>query len=70
LMPGNNNQTPSREQDQMFTALVDWVERGIAPDDILIRSRDNTLSYPICVYPKKITWSGGPVSSAQSFSCR
>jgi len=26
--PGKANQTPSREQDQFFTALVDWVERA------------------------------------------
>jgi hypothetical protein len=24
-LPGNANQTPTREQDQFFTALVDWV---------------------------------------------
>ena len=25
--PGNTNQTPTREQDQFFMALVDWVEK-------------------------------------------
>ena len=30
-LPGNANQTPTREQDQFFTALVDWVEKGAAP---------------------------------------
>ena len=30
-LPGNANQTPTREQDQFFTALVDWVEKGDSP---------------------------------------
>ncbi|MBR1210642.1 tannase/feruloyl esterase family alpha/beta hydrolase [Bradyrhizobium sp. JYMT SZCCT0180] len=70
-LPGNANQTPTREQDQFFTALVDWVEKGEAPGDILLTSRDKSISYPICVYPLKTTWNGsGPVTQATSFSCR
>ena len=70
-LPGNNNQTPTREQDQMFSALVDWVETGIAPEDIVIASRDGSVSYPVCVYPKKITWNGsGSSKLATSYSCR
>lgn len=70
-LPGNNNQTPTREQDTLFSALVDWVERGAAPGDIVIRSRDNGTSYPVCVYPKKINWNGtGPAREAASYSCR
>ena len=69
-LPGNANQTPTREQDQFFTALVDWVEKGAAPGEILLTSRDNSISYPICVYPLKTTWNGsGPVTQATSFSC-
>ena len=41
-LPGNANQTPTREQDQFFTALVDWVEKGTAPGEILLTSRDNS----------------------------
>jgi len=70
-LPGNANQTPTREQDQFFTALVDWVERGTAPGDILLTSRDNKISYPVCVYPLRTTWNGtGQVTEAASFSCR
>jgi hypothetical protein len=69
-LPGNNNQTPTREQDQMFTALLDWVEKGTAPSDMLVTSRDSTVSYPICVYPKKITWdSVGSAKVAASYRC-
>jgi hypothetical protein len=70
-LPGNGNQNPTREQDQFFSALVDWVERGVAPGSITISSRDNSVSYPICVYPKKTTWSGsGSAKEAGNYSCR
>ena len=69
-LPGDNNQLPVREQDQMFTALQDWVERGTAPETIVISSRDHGTSLPACVYPKKPTWNGsGPARSASSYSC-
>ena len=70
-LPGNANQTPSREQDQLFTALVDWVEKGTAPNEIMLTSRDNSVSYPVCVYPQRTTWNGsGPATQASSYSCR
>ena len=70
-LPGNANQTPTREQDQMFSALVDWVEKGIAPDQIVIASRDNSVSYPICVYPQQTTWKGtGSAKAAVDYECR
>jgi pimeloyl-ACP methyl ester carboxylesterase len=70
-LPGNANQTPTREQDQFFTALVDWVEKGKAPEEIMLTSRDNSVSYPVCVYPQMTTWNGsGPAKQASSFSCK
>ena len=70
-LPGNTNQTPTREQDQFFTALVDWVEKDTAPGEIMLTSRDNSLSYPVCVYPLRTTWSGnGDAKQASSYSCR
>jgi len=70
-LPGNANQTPSREHDQFFSALVDWVEKGAAPGEILLTSRDKSVSYPVCVYPLRTTWNGrGPVTQATSFGCQ
>ncbi len=64
-LPGNANQTPTREQDQFFTALADWVEKGEAPGDIVLTSRDKTISDPVGVYPLRTTWNGsGPVTQA------
>ena len=69
--PGKANPTPTPAQDTMFSALVDWVERGKAPGSLIIRSRDNAVSYPICVYPQRTTWDGqGPATQAASYSCR
>jgi hypothetical protein len=70
-LPGNGNQTPTRERDQMFSALVDWVEQGIEPGSIVVTSTDGSVSYPICVYPQKITWNGtGSAQVAASYGCR
>jgi hypothetical protein len=70
-LPGNANQTPTREQDQFFTALVDWVEKDVTPGEIMLTSRDNRISYPVCVYPLRTTWNGsGPATLATSYVCR
>jgi feruloyl esterase len=70
-LPGNANQTPTREQDQLFTALVDWVEKDVAPGEIVLTSRDNSVSYPVCVYPQMTTWNGsGPATQPSSYSCK
>jgi hypothetical protein len=70
-LPGNDNQTPSREQDQFFTALVDWVEKDVAPDEIVLTSHNNRVSYPACVYPLRTTWNGtGPATLVASYTCR
>jgi feruloyl esterase len=70
-LPGAGNQTPTREQDQMFTALIDWVEGGKAPGSITVTSRDNTVSYPLCVYPQKAVWNGsGSSKAAASYACQ
>lgn len=70
-LPGVANQTPAPEQDQMFTALVKWVEKGSAPEAIVIESRDRSVSYPICVYPQKTTWKGsGSAKLAENHSCQ
>jgi Tannase and feruloyl esterase len=70
-LPGGANQTPTREQDQMFSALADWVEKASAPGSITLTSRDNSVSYPICVYPQKAIWNGsGSAKSAASYACR
>ncbi|MDB5912804.1 MAG: Feruloyl esterase, partial [Ramlibacter sp.] len=70
MLPGNANQNPAPQQDQMFSTLVEWVERGTAPGEVVITSRDGGTSYPICVHPKKITWIGsGSAKAAANYRC-
>jgi feruloyl esterase len=58
-------------RDELFTALQNWVENGVAPGRMDISSRDSSVSLPICVYPQKITYSGsGAMTAAASYTCQ
>jgi len=61
--------------DNPFGALVDWVERGKAPQtlDGVVRDQSGTVTQtrPICLYPEVATYRGrGDVTTASSFVCR
>jgi len=53
---------------QGFPALVDWVEHGIAPTQIIQQS--GTRTRPVCPYPQTAVYDGvGDPNLASSFSC-
>ena len=56
-----------------LTALVDWVEAGVAPDTFVAVREENgavTLSRPLCPYPNVARYDGvGSAHDAASFSC-
>jgi feruloyl esterase len=58
----------------MQTALEQWVERGVAPEQIVATRSINGVverSRPLCVYPKTAVYLGkGDVNDASSFVCR
>jgi feruloyl esterase len=58
----------------MQTALEQWVERGVAPDQIVAtRSIINVVerSRPLCPYPRVAVYSGrGDTNDAANFTCR
>ena len=61
----------STGRDELFTALMNWVEKGTAPDRIEVSSADSSISMPICVYPQKAIYSGtGNVKTASSYTCK
>jgi tannase/feruloyl esterase len=61
---------PLPTQDQMFDALVAWVEKRIPPPTaIVVKSTDGASSRPLCLYPQRITYIGGDVNSAVSYAC-
>jgi feruloyl esterase len=54
----------------MLTAIVDWVEKGNAPDRIVATSRSiPNISRPLCPHPKVARYKGGDTNSAESFQC-
>ncbi|GAA5838204.1 hypothetical protein JCM9279_004155 [Rhodotorula babjevae] len=60
----------------MVLAMIDWVEKGIAPDVIIgakyigdDKRNGTLLERPHCVYPKQATYTGGDANSASSFKC-
>ena len=88
LVPGMNHCSggPATDQFDMLAPLVNWVEKGQAPDSVIANVRgaganvvnaelpaawSPTRSRPLCVYPKVARYNGsGDVESAASFSCK
>jgi feruloyl esterase len=53
--------------------IVNWVEKGVAPDSVAAKSRTpgNTLTRPVCAWPKVATYSGtGDRTAAANWSCQ
>jgi hypothetical protein len=72
--PGFPN-APLINSNDMFAALVNWVEHGVAPDEIDAANNSNpalaTVTRPICKYPDKLVYDGfGSTNSASSFACK
>lgn len=62
---------PVSGRDELFNALRDWVEKGVAPTRIDVSSSDSSVTMPLCVYPQKATYAGtGAVTAAASYSCK
>ncbi len=82
VIPGMGHCSGGCATDQFdaLTALIDWVEKGIAPDQLsacvdadnaeLPAEWSKTRSRPLCVWPKIPVYTGGDVESADSFACR
>jgi feruloyl esterase len=51
-----------------FPALVDWVENGVEPEQIIQQS--GTRTRPMCPYPQKAIYKGtGSTDDAANFLC-
>ena len=66
---------PATDQYDCLTAIVDWVERGVAPDRIIARAGASSpwagRTRPLCPYPLVARYAGsGDVEDAASFVCR
>jgi Tannase and feruloyl esterase len=76
LVPGMGHCSggPSTDSVSPFTALVNWVEKGIAPDSIIATAPTGTpwpgRTRPLCAYPAQARYSGnGSIEDAASFVC-
>jgi feruloyl esterase len=69
-------ESPNRldSHDNVLSALVDWVEKGVAPDIIVAsKLKDGKVvsSRPICPYPQVSTWKGtGDWNDAGNWECK
>lgn len=56
----------------MVDAIVDWVEKGRAPDQVIATGASMPgESRPMCPYPAHPHYNGnGDAKSAASYSCR
>ena len=70
---------PATDQIDALGALVDWVEKGQAPDRLVARvnpanrelppSWSAQRSRPLCPHPQVMRYAGGDVEAATSFRC-
>jgi feruloyl esterase len=65
---------PATDQFSAFDALVDWVEKGVAPEKIVAKAGQASpwpgRTRPLCAYPKVARYKGGgSIEEADSFRC-
>jgi Tannase and feruloyl esterase len=68
---------PSTNQFDMLTPLVEWVEYGIPPHEVIasgtnFTSEPTTRSRPLCPYPEEVRYvgpAGGDLSVASNYQC-
>jgi pimeloyl-ACP methyl ester carboxylesterase len=74
LVPGMSHcgGGPSLDYFDMLTAVVDWVQKGIAPESVIATGRAFPgRSRPLCAYPKHAQYIGhGNTQNASSFRCQ
>jgi feruloyl esterase len=66
---------PATDQFDAFEALVNWVERGVAPARIVAKAGPQSpwpgRTRPLCPYPQEARYIGqGSIEDAQSFRCQ
>ncbi len=73
LVPGMSHcgGGPSLDHFDMLTAVVNWVQKGIAPESVIATGRAFPgRSRPLCAYPKHAQYMGhGNTEDAKNFRC-
>ncbi len=60
----------SFDQFDLLSKMVDWVEKGQAPHEVIASRADRSATRPLCPYPSHAHYKGGDVTKAESFECR
>ena len=58
------------DQFDMLGKLVDWVEQGKAPQEVMAHRTGSPASRPLCPYPAYPHYTGGDPDKASSFTCK
>lgn len=62
---------PLPNNAMLYNLLVDWVENGRAPGRVDITATPPSVrSRPICPYPLKATYTGGPATTSAGYACQ
>ena len=63
---------PSLDHFDMLSAVMNWVEKGIAPDSVIATGPAFPgRSRPLCAYPKHAQYTGhGDAEDARNFTCQ
>jgi feruloyl esterase len=72
LLPGVLHCSGGAGPDQFdsLTAIENWVERGVAPTEMVATKQNSPLSRPLCPYPQLPHYKGtGDTNSAATFEC-
>ncbi|PZP92180.1 MAG: tannase/feruloyl esterase family alpha/beta hydrolase [Variovorax paradoxus] len=77
LVPGMTHCSggPATDTYDSLQAMVDWVEKGVAPESIAARANASNAYFPnrtrpLCAYPKFARYKGtGSIEDAANFSC-
>jgi hypothetical protein len=84
IVPGLGHQTPNGTsnpaatppvvgRDQFYQLLTDWVERGVEPRQVVIKSPAGSLTpvtLPLCPYPDQAVYGRGDPHVSTSYSCK
>lgn len=60
----------SFDRFDLLSKLVEWVEKGQAPQDVVASRADGSAKRPLCPYPSHAHYNGGDATKPESFSCR
>ncbi|PYP82735.1 MAG: tannase/feruloyl esterase family alpha/beta hydrolase [Candidatus Angelobacter sp. Gp1-AA117] len=66
--------TPNDPQKNVYAAIEQWVEKGIAPDKLIAVKKEKDavkMSRPLCAYPQTAKYKGmGDVNEAANWECK